>query len=141
MASPELFVDTSAWFPLLLSRHPQHASLARAIRGRVAAGERIVTTNLVLAETYALLLYRGHRTPALAFLRTVRDAPNVVVASTRELEERAMVEWLEHFHDQDFSFSDAVSFAVMRQRRIRNALTLDQHFAIAGYTMLADGDA
>ena len=63
VASPELFVDTSAWFPLLLSRHPQHAGLARVIRGRVAAGTRMVTTNLVLAETHALLLYRGHRAP------------------------------------------------------------------------------
>ena len=63
VASPELFVDTSAWFPLLLSRHPQHAHLAGIIRGRVAAGERMVTTNLVLAETHALLLYRGHRAP------------------------------------------------------------------------------
>ena len=70
------------------------------------------------------------------------DFPSV----TREhavavLEERAMAEWLEQFEAQDFSFADAVSFAVMRSRRIRNALTLDRHFAIAGYTMLANGHA
>ena len=52
-----------------------------------------------------------------------------------------MAEWLEQFEAQDFSFADAVSFAVMRSRRIRNALTLDRHFAIAGYTMLANGHA
>ncbi len=34
--------------------------------------------------------------------------------------------------DQDFSLADAVSFAVMSERRISKALTLDHHFSVAG---------
>jgi uncharacterized protein len=30
--------------------------------------------------------------------------------------------------DKDYSLCDAVSFILMRQRRIRSALTLDRHF-------------
>ena len=66
---------------------------------------------------------------------------DVLRRSLVALEERAIVEWLARFHDQDFSFTDAVSFAVMRSRRIRNALTLDRHFAVAGYSVVGDGDA
>lgn len=136
MASRELFVDTSAWFPLLLRRHPDHPALDAALRKRIAAGDRIVTTNLVLAESYALLLYRGHRDAALTFLRSINAAPNVIVASTPELEHNALVDWLEPFDDQDFSFTDAVSLAVMRDRGIARALTLDAHFAAAGFEPL-----
>ena len=136
VASPELFVDTSAWFPLLLRRHAEHDALTAVFRRRVAKGERVVTTNLVLAETHALLLCRGHRAAALTFVQTVRESPNIVVASTPELEERAIAEWLERYDDQDFSFADAVSFAVMRERRIERALTLDGHFATAGFEMV-----
>ena len=134
--SPELFVDTSAWFPLLLRRHAEHDALTTVFRRRVAKGERVVTTNLVLAETHALLLCRGHRAAALTFVQTVRESPNIVVTSTPDLEERAIAEWLERFDDQDFSFTDAVSFTVMRERRIERALTLDRHFATAGYEMV-----
>lgn len=136
VASPEIFVDTSAWFPLLLRRHAQHVALTTVLKRRVARGERVVTTNLVLGETHALLLYRGHRAAALAFLRAVREAPNVIVSSSPELEERAVVDWLERFDDQDFSFADAVSFAVMRERRVTSALTLDQHFETAGFEVI-----
>jgi predicted nucleic acid-binding protein len=133
VATREIFVDTSAWFPLLLRRHPQHEPIAAALRRRVSSGDRVVTTNLVLAESYALLLYRGHRQAALTFLEAVRQAPNEVVSSSPELERRAVVEWLEPFDDQDFSFADAVSLTVMRERGIERALTLDTHFSTAGF--------
>jgi len=40
------------------------------------------------------------------------------------------------FDDQPCSLADAVSFAVMKQRGIRDALTLDRHFGIAGFTVI-----
>ena len=41
--------------------------------------------------------------------------------------------WLARYDDQGFSFADAVSFAVMTERGIREALTLDRHFVVAGF--------
>ena len=130
----EVFVDTSAWYPIVVAKHPQHRALARALQERVRAGRRVVTTNLVVAETHALLLHRVHRQAALTFARTVREAPNLVVFSTPEVEGAAIKEWLERFDDQHFSLTDGVSFQVMKARRIEEALTLDRHFVAAGFT-------
>ena len=113
--------------------------MAAALRGTIRSGERAVTTNLVLAETYALLLSRGHRLAAITFLEAVRKVPNVVVTSTEELEQQALKDWLMPFEDQDFSFADAVSFAVMQERGIRRAVTFDAHFATAGFEMIPAG--
>ena len=46
--------------------------------------------------------------------------------------------WLMRYTDQPFSVVDAVSFAIMAERGTRAALTLDRHFAIAGFQMVTD---
>ena len=135
----DFFVDTSAWYPLLVAKHPDHAVLASALRGLIRNHRRLVTTNLVVAETHALLLRRVGRATAIAFVKTVDEAPNVVVRSTRDLERDAERNWLARYTDQDFSFTDAVSFAVMTERRIRDALSLDHHFVVAGFQAVGVG--
>jgi len=133
----EFFIDTSAWYPLIVARHPDHARLGSALRALIRNHRRLVTTNLVVAETHALLLRRVGRTTALTFLQTVGESPNVVVRSSRELEAAAERDWLTRYDDQDFSFADGVSFAVMTERGIRDALTLDHHFVVAGFQAAA----
>ena len=132
----ELFVDTSGWFPLADAKDRAHAGVARSLRDAVKNGRRIVTTNLVIAETHALIMRRIHRDAALAFLREVRRAPHLVVESTGEYELNAQRDWLERYDDQDFSLTDAVSFSVMTERGIREVLAIDRHFAVAGFAML-----
>lgn len=132
----ELFVDTSAWYPLADAGHPDHTAVADALTRRIREGARVVTTNLVVAETHALLLRRGGREPALRFLSEVRSEPIVVETSSPDLESRAVADWLDRYEDQPFTLTDAVSFAVMVERGIREALALDRHFSAAGFVRL-----
>jgi predicted nucleic acid-binding protein len=39
------------------------------------------------------------------------------------------------FGDQAVSFTDALSFAVMRRMRIERAFSFDRHFALAGFEL------
>ncbi len=133
VVNESLFVDTSAWYPLADRAHPDHERIAAALRERVGRGVRVVTTNLVLAETHALLLRRSGIEPALKFVQLARQPPNVIEQSTAEREAAALRDWLWRFHDQDFSFADAVSFVVMTEFGIREALALDRHFVTAGF--------
>jgi hypothetical protein len=96
----------------------------------------VVTTNLVVAETHALLLRRGGREPALRFLREVRSDPILVETSSPDLEGRAIADWLDRYEDQSFTLTDAVSFVVMADRGIHEALALDRHFSTAGFVRL-----
>ena len=84
----ELFVDTSAWYPIAVASHPDHKWLADALTAAIRSGRRVVTTNLIVSETYALLLSRAGQPAALDFLLAVRKPPNEVVNSTPELEGR-----------------------------------------------------
>ena len=131
-----LFVDTSAWYPLVNAAHRDHDALARELRQQIRGGARIVTTNLIVAETHALLLRRAGRQAALTFLESVHQNPNRIETVTPERTATAISRWIEPFSDQPFSLADATSFAVMTELGIREALTLDRHFAAAGFIML-----
>ncbi|WP_428276155.1 type II toxin-antitoxin system VapC family toxin [Candidatus Palauibacter sp.] len=131
-----MFVDTSAWYPLADVAHPDHAAIAEALRVRARQGVSVVTSNLVVAETHALLLRRAGRHVALAFLDAVRQPPNRIEPATPEREDVAVDEWIRRFGDQDFSLADAASFAIMSELGIEEALTLDRHFGTAGFVMV-----
>lgn len=105
------------------------------MRSAVKERRRLVTTNLVVAETHALIMRRIHRSAALAFVREVVRAPNLVVSSSPEIEGVATSDWLDRFEGQDFSMTDAVTFVVMKQRGIRDALALDHHFTVAVFSL------
>ena len=131
----ELFVDTSAWYPLVNAAHADHDDVSRELRRAIRSGAGLVTTNIVVAETHALLLRRWGRSPALSYLRSVLQSPNRVETVTPERTVAAIDQWIEPFGDQTFSLADAASFVVMTELGIRDALTLDRHFATAGFVM------
>ncbi len=131
-----LFVDTSAWYPIADRAHGDHDVLARTLREQIGHGARIVTTNLIVAETHALLLRRAGQGAALAFLKAVRQPPNRIEYITPDREDEAIRRWLARFSDQSFSLADACSFVAMTELGIRDALTLDHHFAVAGFVTL-----
>ncbi len=132
----ELFVDTSAWYAIAVARSVDHASVTGAFRERLRLGDRLVTTNFVMAETHALVLRRVSADAALRVVRTVRQPSTLIVTVTPELEDDAIDRWLARFEDQGFSYTDAVSFAVMRDRGIAAALAVDHHFSVAGFRVL-----
>ncbi|MDE2658698.1 MAG: PIN domain-containing protein [Acidobacteriota bacterium] len=131
-----LFIDTSAWYPLADAGHPDHKRVAEALRTRIGDGAAVVTTNLVVAETQVLLLRRAGRTAAMTFLEAIRQPPNRIEYATPEREEASVSRWLRSYTDQRFSLADAVSFVVMEELGISEALTLDRNFAAAGFVMM-----
>lgn len=69
----------------------------------------------------------------MGFLDTLRgSAATTVVFVSEELEDEAL-RWLERHDERPYSFVDATSFAVMRARGIREALTFDADFVAAGF--------
>lgn len=132
----ECFVDTSAWYAIATGEGAKAAATRTALTQRVTTGVRVVTTNLVLAESHVLLMKRKGGAIALRFLQGVVAAPGIVVASSADHQALAIRDWLVPYGDQDFSLADAVSFAVMKERGIREALALDHHFRIAGFAVI-----
>jgi predicted nucleic acid-binding protein len=135
MEKETLFVDTAAWYALV-DRSDQHHNQAVDIYPKLLSTcHHLTTTNLVIAETYILIRRAIGYQPAITFLENVAASPRVIkIYSDSVFEERAEA-ILRKYQDQDFSYTDAVSFAVMRQYGIEKAFSFDQHFVTAGFTL------
>ena len=93
-----------------------------------------MTTNLVVAEMHVLVSRSRGGADGVRFIESLyQDPSHEVVFVDRDLEREAVARWLRRFSDKRLSLTDAVSFEVMRSRRIREALALDEHFEIAGF--------
>lgn len=129
------FVDTSAFHALTDSRDMHHTD-ANTLRARLIDEQwRLFTTNLVLAETHALVLARLGRSTALRVLQAI-DSSNTTIVRVSTQDERRAREILVQFQDKDFSLTDAISFAVIERLRIPFAFAFDRHFLQYGLTVL-----
>jgi len=125
--------DSSAILSLLDAQDADHdvaAATADALADERRPG---FITNYVEAEAHGLLLSRLGRAVARDWLFS-RSLP--VIRATPDDEQRARAILLRH-QDKDWSYCDAVSFAVMDARRTTTAFSFDRHFAQYGrFTVL-----
>jgi len=123
-----LFVDTAAWYAAADGGDRSHDRAKQVL----AAGERLVTSDHVLAETWTLLRYRLGRPAAERFWEGLRSgAAALEVVGAADLEAAWAIG--EAFPDQDFSITDRTSFAVMQRLGIERVASFDDHFAIYRY--------
>lgn len=128
-----MLLDTSG---LLCFHHRAELQHADAVQFFQSAPRRL-TSNYVLAEFVALAQTRGlPRQAALAFVADLQDNTAVQVIYVSETLHRAAVAHLKQRPDKDWSLCDAVSFLLMAQHGILDALTTDHHFEQAGFVRL-----
>ena len=96
-----------------------------------------MTHNHVLAELVALALVRRFpRAQVLAFVMDLIDNPDIETIWVDEQLHRKAMELLVAREDKTYSLCDAVSFVLMRQCGITDALTTDRHFEQEGFVRL-----
>lgn len=95
-----------------------------------------VTTDYVLDETATLLKARGHGYLLREFFDIVfRSLACRIQWTRRERFQRALLFMLDH-QDRTWSFTDCLSFCVMKELGLRQVLTKDRHFLQAGFEVL-----
>lgn len=126
------FVDTSVLLPFLDRDDARHDEVVAAMTPLLAE-RRGVTHNYVVVEAEALTMRRLGRAVARRLMQDV--LPLIEIAwVTPELHARAVDAHLAD-HRRRTSLVDHVSFAVMRDGGIREALALDGHFREAGFAV------
>lgn len=128
-----MLLDTSGLLCCLDADEGRHADTVRLYN---AAPTRL-THNYVLAELVALSRVRGlARVASIAFVADMaRDTEVEMVWVDAELHGQAL-RLLQLQLDKSYSLCDAVSFLLMQQRGLRDALTTDRHFEQAGFHRL-----
>lgn len=123
-------VDTSFFVALQVPRDANHTA-AQALWERERGP--VLVTNHVLGETWTFLRRRAGHDAASRFIRAAAQSPRLVALHVDQDTEDQAWRWLHRHDEREYSFVDATSFAVMRRRRVREALAFDGDFAAAGY--------
>lgn len=131
-----VFVDTMGWYSLFDRRDSWHEA-ARGLLSRLARKKTpLVTTDYVVDETATLLMVRGATRALDAFFGMLDQTAALTVAGIGpDRFAQARDYFLKH-RDQQYSFTDVTSFVVMRELRLKDAFTHDEHFERAGFNRL-----
>ncbi len=129
-----VFGDTFYFLALVSKRDEAHVRAAAFKRGT----DRLVTTAWVLTEVADALATSVGRSRFVSLLSELRDDPDsMVVPPTPDLFNRGVALYAER-PDKDWSLTDCISFVVMRDMDITEALSGDRHFEQAGFAALLE---
>ena len=124
------FADTWFFIALLDRDDSRHAE---ALAWIIASQDFIVTTRWVLAETANALGGTSVRKQVTGLLNQIEADPGfTVVRQSDDFYERGLKLYSER-PDKNWSMTDCISFVVMEEHGITEALTGDRHFEQAGF--------
>jgi uncharacterized protein len=125
-----VFADTAHWIALVVKQDQYHArakTWSRQVRGR------IITTEAVLLETANGLARPVTRGAAVALIDHLHQSPEVSVVTVLPDLWRRGWDLYRGRPDKAWSLTDCISFLVMRDHGLTDALTTDDHFRQAGF--------
>lgn len=122
-----IFVDTSAWYAIVDGDDADHGKAAAFFSANTTP---LVTTNAVFSETVTLIRYRIGHEAARTFGQKLKESSFVRLVPVTQADEDQAWEIFTRYRDQDFSYADCTSFAVMRRMKLDTAFTFDRHFTV-----------
>jgi len=131
-----VFLDTGYLIALEASDDQNHAAARRHWRGFSRRLPPLVTNSLVFAEVVTFFNTRGQHAKAVELGNMLLESPAVELVHADDLLLLSAWDWFQQYADKSFSLADCVSFGVMQQRGLGQALAFDRHFIQAGFRKL-----
>ena len=98
--------------------------------------ERCLTTSFVVDEALTLIGRRAGSGMAAAIGRRLYDSRVLEIHDPTRDEQLAALVTLERYADQRVTFTDCLSFGVMKSRRIERVFGFDADFRVAGFLLV-----
>ena len=131
-----VFLDTAFTIALVNKRDVHHEKAGVLLKEIEQERTSVVTTQAVLIEIGNALATPVLRGIAAEYIDRLERDPSVeVVPLSDDLLRHALVLYKER-PDKAWGLTDCISFVVMQDRGMTDALTADRHFEQAGFTAL-----
>lgn len=136
MMMTEIFLDTSYAIALSPKRDRFHAKAVELAERLDTEKTKLITTRPVLLEIGNALSALPYRSSAVALLGVLEADPDVGIAPLTESLYMRGFDLFREMQDKRWGIVDCISFVVMRERKITDVLTTDEHFRQAGFRVL-----
>ena len=129
-------MDTSGFYALVVKKDHMHLRARDILQEASRERALFVTSDYVLDETATLLNARGYAHLLPGFFETLGNSRVCVVEWMDPSRFAETQSQFLKYRDRKWSFTDCFSFVLMRELRLREALTKDGHFREAGFAAL-----
>jgi len=134
-----VFVDTSS-FKAYYDEEDDHHVQARDFLARAASKtvpvRGFVTSDYVLDETITLIRFAHSHSKAVEFAQAVTTSKATKILHVDEESFKKALDLFTKADDKKWSFTDCVSFALMRNLGLTKAFAFDPHFQEAGFQIM-----
>jgi len=132
----KVFLDTSYAVALSARTDENHERAAQLAEELEASDTYFVTTRAILLEIGNALSKVRYRAAAVRLLTALENDPKVeIVPASDDLYLRALQNYGDRL-DKEWGLIDCMSFVVMTDQGLTEALTADNHFRQAGFHVL-----
>ncbi|MCL2639234.1 MAG: PIN domain-containing protein [Phycisphaerales bacterium] len=128
-----IFADAFYFIALLSDSDESHA---RVMSMSDIRDTPMITTEYVLVEVANTLGQTRYRQKCASFMRYIRSQSQIEIVPADPQLFDAGLQLYENRPDKKWSLTDCISFMVMWDHRLTEALTHDRHFKQAGFRVL-----
>jgi predicted nucleic acid-binding protein len=131
----KLLIDTGAFFAQRDPSDQFHASASRAFAELAGMGVQLFSTEHILDETLTLLARRESYAYAAEAGAELTSSRVLRWLDATAADWTAALRHMRKYADQSVSFTDCISFALMKREGIKHAFSFDRHFQAAGFRL------
>ena len=136
ISDPTVFVDTAMFKAILDTADEFHAGAVKIWRQLRRRDIFLVTSNFILDEAFTLLRVRAGLKTAVALKKVIARSKKIKLERVTVLDERNAWSFFSGHDWSGLSFTDCVSFAMMKRLKLDSVATYDKHFERAGFKVI-----
>lgn len=133
-----IFIDTGALLARYLRRDQHHQSAVSVWERLGSTNENSVTSNFVLNEAFTLMSRRAGYGFAVQRAKTIYASQALTILRPDREDEIKALQFFGKYADQQVSFTDCISFVLMKRERIKCVFSFDRHFEFAGFQIVPE---
>jgi len=131
-----IFIDTGAFLARYLRNDQHHRSAVAVWKELGLNRENCVTSNFVLDETFTLLGRRAGYAFSVQRAKNIYASQALTICRPEREDEISALQFLGKYADQHISFTDCISFVLMKRKKINRVFSFDRHFEFAGFHLV-----
>ena len=131
-----IFVDTGAFLGWYLPSDQYHRKASQFWKTLQETQEPCYTSNFVVDEVLTLLGRRADYGFAANRAQVLYSSKALVILRPQAQDEKNALQWFQKLSDQQVSFTDCISFALMKKQKLTRVFTFDEHFQRAGFQVV-----
>ena len=131
-----IFVDTSAWLAMNDKNDQYFSQAGEKIREIKAKRIELVTSEYIIDESITLIRFRISYNSAMIFGDSILNSNIIKILDVTKSDRQKAWEIFKKYRDKELSYTDCISFTLMKSNRIERAFTFDEHFKQIGFKII-----